>query len=157
MHRTGWVCCVGLALAIVTLACGAPAQAPAQAPAANAVRITVICPPSQANGAPFQVIVNPPFREVDAEVDVTWTRVKQGPGDHSSEFTIDVATAQERLDWPWTGQDEDGNDLGSLPWSGDTAIRGIAKDDQDTDEKKYSITLGCNMDTTMIDPRMKVQ
>jgi len=167
MHRKGWVCCgIGLALALVTLACSQPAQAPGQAqpqapavrppPAANEVRITVVCPPSQANGAPFRVVVNPPFRAVASGVGVRWTRVKQGPGVHSSEFTIDAATAQERLDWPWTGRDEDDNDLGPLPWSGDTVIIGIAKNDQDTDEKKYSITLGCYDDVTTIDPRMKV-
>lgn len=170
MHRKGWVCCgIGLALAFGTLACGQPAQpgepavAPTQAedrppPGPNEVRITVVCPPAQANGAAFQVRVNPPFRAVDYGTNVEWTRTKlpmANSGVHSDEFTIDVATEQERLDWPWTRLDDDGNNQ-LLPWSGDTSIVGIAKDSQDTDAKKYSITLKCNDDTTTIDPRMKV-
>lgn len=162
MHRKCWVCCgIGLALASLTLACGGPAEqaqappvtppqapavAPPRPPGTNEVVLTVTCPPEQANGAAFRVVVHPPTKWVDAGEDVVWTREKRGAGTHSRTFSITPANASL---WPWTSS--------STPlWTGDTAITGTAKDTQDTSEQKYTITVGCNGDTIVIDPRMKV-
>ena len=152
MYRKAWVCCgIGLALASITLACGRPAglgQPGEQAlrnPNANEIVITVTCPPPQSNAA-VRVAVHPRYKEVDAGVDVVWTREGRGIGTHSATFSIDPA---DRANWPW----EDG----AFPWTDATSITGTAKEEQDTDEKKYNITVGCNDDEMTFDPRMKVR
>lgn len=155
MRRKGRVCCgIGIVLASITLACGQPAgqtqtsTPPALSPDTNQVIITVHCPPADANGAAFRVNVHPQIKHVDAGVSVVWTRVRTGPpGGHDGTFSIAPLDAAS---WPWTSS--------TTPlWTGADEIIGAPKDSQDRTELKYSITVECNNDKVVFDPRMKVR
>ncbi len=162
MHRKACVCCgIGLVLMSAALACSQPAEPQEQpaeqtqaetltvSPAAtDEVKLTVVCPPDEANTmVPLRIVVAPPYKAVDPGHDVTWTRNKLGPGTHSATFSINPV---DQDNWPWTNTQD-------FPWTGDTEIVGTAKEDQERDAKKYTIIVGCNGDTTTIDPRMRVR
>lgn len=160
MHRKACVCCgIGLVLMSAALACSQtaePQEQPAEqtqaetltvsAAATDEVKLTVVCHPPQSS-ASLRVVVSPSYKEVDPGHDVTWTRNKLGPGTHSATFSINPV---DQDNWPWTNTQD-------FPWTGDTEIVGTAKEDQERDAKKYTITVGCNGDTTTIDPRMRVR
>ena len=92
----------------------------------------------------FRVTLRPQVKGVNAGEDVYWTRQTVGAGTHSTEFSIQPV---DEADWPWTD--------GAFPWTGTDRIDGTAKGEQQQGvEFKYNITVGCNDDEVMFDPRM---
>lgn len=113
----------------------------------NEVRISVTCPPPEANGNGQGTVTVHPLRKqvgtADAPTDVIWSYQTNGPGEVSA-LRLQPETPET---FPW--------DLEPID-EGNGGYNGTPNDNYAAGTWKYSITLSCNDDELTWDPRMAI-